>query len=275
MNIDNFDKKIKDIKFARFLGGFISEGNLTETGSMKITNASLEFIGHLVNCATNLFGNDIVTAKPPTLEHPGDESRFAYHKYFSASFGRFLMNDVGIKPGKRILNDDPLPKYILSWRYEKDFGSFKEWIKNYLQSRFSGDGWVHLEKKWVGITKAKAIALNPSLKNELSHLYSKGKKVKNYPKDFVEKLKQEARKEINFPKELVQLEDILNKDFDIVSTVKSVGIRTIYFDKKRKFIIVSGVYHLLVTRRGIEKFKREINFLEFDARNKERLNSII
>jgi len=275
MNIDNFDKKIKDIKFARFLGGFVSEGNLVETGCMKITNANLEFIDHLVNCATNLFGNTIVTSKRPTLEHPNDESKFAYHKYFSAVFGKFLINAVGIKPGKRILNDDPLPKFILNWRCGGDFETFREWMKNYLQARFSGDGWVHLEKRWAGITKAKAITLNPILKNELLHLYSKGKKVKDYPKDFIKKLKQEARKEINFPKELVQLKDILNKDFDITSTVKSVGIRTIYFDKKRKFIIVSGVYHLLITRQGIEKFEREINFLDFDARNKERLNSIV
>jgi hypothetical protein len=269
--------KIKDVNFARFLGGFVSEGNLVDNGSLKITNQNLEFIDHLVKCAIEIFGMGIVTSKPPTPEHLADKSKFAYHKYLSNKLGRFLINSVGIKPGKRILNDDPLPLFVLEWSKNKeDLMNFKEWIKNYLQARFSGDGWVHLEKRWVGLTKVKALCLNLKLKKELLSLYSKGRKIKDYPKNFVEELKYEARKAINFPKEFTQLNEFLYDLFKIKSEVRSAGIRTIYFDKKRKIIIVSCIYHLLIHRKeNVTKFKEEINFLELDVKNREKLNLIL
>lgn len=269
--------KIKDAKFARFLGGFISEGNLMDNGSLKITNQNLEFIDHLIKCVTDVFGTDIVTNKPPTPEHISDKSKFAYHKYLSNKLGKFFIYRIGIKPGKRILNDDPLPLFILEWyKNKEDLMAFKRWIKNYLQARFSGDGWVHINKRWVGLTKVKALHLNPKLKKKVLSLYSKGKKIKDYPKDFVEELKYEARKAINFPREFTQLNEFLYDLFEIKSKTKSVGIRTIYFDKKRNFIIVSCIYHLLIHRReNVTKFKKEINFLELDVKNRKRLNFIL
>jgi len=267
--------KIKDVKFARFLGGFISEGNLADNGTIKITNQNLEFIDHIVKCATANFGTDIVTSKPPTLEHISDKSKFGYHKYLSNKLGKFLMSCIEIKPGRRVINDDPLPSFVLEWSKNKeDLINFKEWLKNYLQSRLSGDGWVHLEKKWVGLTKVKALRMDSYMEKKLLFLYSKGKRIKDYPKDFIEELKIESRRLRNFPKELIQLNEFLHEIFNINSAVRCVGIRTIYFDKKRKIFVISGIYHLLIFRKDLIKFKQEINFLELDVRNRERLDYV-
>jgi len=270
-------EKIKKIEFAKFLGGFVSEGNLVEDGTVKITNSNLEFLYDLIECAKNIFGDDIVTNKPPTLEHKIDKSKFAYHKYFSRNLGKFLMNYVGIKPGKRILNDDSLPIFIFNWSSnKKEEEIFKAWVKNYLQARFSGDGWVHLEKKWIGITKVRALKLNSKLKKELLSLYSKDKEVKDYPKIFIERLKKIARKKNNLPKEFKQIIKILIEFFGIESRIGFVGIRSIYFDNKRKKIIVSGSYHFIISKReNIKKFKEEINFLELDKSNRKRLDFIL
>lgn len=269
--------KIRDSRFGVFLGGFVSEGNLVENGSLKITNQDLNFIDCIVKAASTLFGKNIATDKPPTPEHVSKSEDFAYHKYMSQKFGRFLIKKVGIKPGKRILNDDTLPGSIIKWfKSGKNLENFKEWMKGYIQARFSGDGWVHLTKKWVGLTKVKAIHISdPILQTELSNLYLKGKQIKDYPKDFVGKLKIEARKVNNLPKELIELRDILKKIFFIDSRVYSVGIRTIYYDKKRDILIVSGSYHLIISRKdNVKKFKDCINFLEIDKRNRERLDLI-
>jgi len=268
--------KIKDVKFARFLGGFVSEGNLVDTGSLKITNQDLKFIDVIIKSATDLFGKDIVTNKPPTLEHVSDKNKFAYHKYLRNKFGKFLINKIRIRSGKRILNDESLPHFVIKWSKNKDdLKNFKTWIRNYLQARFSGDGWVHLDKKWVGLTKVKAINLNSTLKKKLLSLYSKEKKIKDYPKTFIGELKLEAQKEINFPKELVQIRKFLYNLFEIDAKIQSVGIRTIYFDNKRQITIVSASYHLLIHRKDIMKFNREINFLESDIKNRKRLKIIL
>lgn len=182
-----------------------------------------------------------------------------------------------MKPGKRIVNDDSLPKFLLEW-FDNGYNNedFKRWMKNYIQARFSGDGWIHLKKNWIGLTKAKSISLDNETLNELNKLYFKGRKIKDYPKEFIEKLKKEARKETHLPKELLELKDILHKVFYINSRVYSVGIRTIYYDRKRDRLIISGSYHLLISRRdNIKKFEESLNFLEIDKINRKKLNLIL
>jgi len=93
------ETKLKDVRFGRFLGGFTSEGTIGDSGSSKITNQDLQFIHQIVQSAVDVFGNEIATKNPPTLEHVKDKTKFAYHKYLSTKFGKFLINEVGIKPG--------------------------------------------------------------------------------------------------------------------------------------------------------------------------------
>lgn len=271
-----WEKEINDYRFGRFLGGFISEGNLVDTGSLKITNQNLQFIDCIVKSATSLFGATVATSKPPTLDHVNNPDAFAYHKYLSKKFGKFLIEEIGIKPGKRVLNNESLPKFILEWsESNQNLEEFKFWMKNYFQARFSGDGWVHLEKRWIGLTKANAIHTNSYMKGEISKLYRNGKGIKEYPKFLIDTLKKESRKQNNLPRELLELKSFLAKLFSIESRVYPVGIKTIYRDKKRDILIISATYHLIISKENnIRKFRDEINFLEVDKINRKRLNVI-
>jgi len=271
------ETKLKDARFGRFLGGFTSEGTIGDTGCLKITNQDLQFIHQIVQSAVDVFGNEIVTKNPPTPEHVKDKNAFTYHKYLSTKFGKFLINEVGIKPGRRILNDQGLPDFINNWQKSGfDYQNFVDWLRNYLQARFSGDGWVSLNSKRIGITKAKAVNFDNKIKNEIWSLYSKGKKIKEYPKDAIEKLKNEGRKSYNFPREFVELKEILNIFFNINSKIDLGGVRTIYRDNKRNVLIVSCFYRLNISKQeNVKKFRDKINFLEFDEFNRERLDSII
>lgn len=272
-----WEEKITDARFGRFLGGFVSEGTIDEIGNLKITNQDLKFIDCIVKSATELFGKEISTDKPPTPEHIKDITKWAFHKYLSRKFGRFLIKEVGIKGGKRMLNDEPLPNFISDWfKGGKDVLKFKDWIRSYIQARLSGDGWVHMEKKWVGLTKVNALSIKRNLEKELSNLYFKGKKTREYPKSLLEKLKFEAKKETNIPREMIQLKEIMSNIFGINSRVYSAGIGRIYYYKRRNRLIVSGIYHLIISpKENVLKFKNSIGFLDIDNRNIERLNQIL
>jgi len=282
MKCKEFDKqeairKIKNPLFARFLGGFISEGTLIPSGSIKITNKDLNFITEMTNCIANVFGKDMVGNNQPAAEHISDKTKFAYRKNFPNRLGRFLIKVVGLKPGKKILNDDSLPDIIMKWsRVRKEKDIFKEWLRNYIQARFSGDGWVGINKKWIGLTKVRALKLNKTIVSKLLKIYSKGKKIKDYPEYIIKTIKREAKKKSNFPTEFVQLKDFLYRFFSIDSRILPYGIRTIYWDERRKILIVSAIYALIISKReNIEKFAKEINFLEVDSKNRKRISQII
>jgi hypothetical protein len=68
------------------MGAFVSEGNLPENGSIKITCKNTKFLDHITDGTRSLFGENIATNKPPTPEHKN--RKYGYHKYFSVRLSK-------------------------------------------------------------------------------------------------------------------------------------------------------------------------------------------
>ncbi len=266
---------------ARFLGAFVSEGNMTEQFSVKITCSNLDFIYSAMGSIKRIFGGSGFTDKEPT-----GEDRYhvkGYHKYFRKLVARWLIESYGIVPGKKILNNEGLPEFIMENRSD---ARAKRWIVNYLQMRFSGDGHVrnsiNLGKNKQIITRRVALSRNMALGlekyviDEIRKNYTTKRPIRDYPPLLISRLKEEARKSGNFPRELADIQLLLDRYFGIRSKIYPYGLRCIYFDRKRDMYIASAIYKLVISRKeDIIKFRRDINFADFDAYNRDKLINLV
>lgn len=261
-----------DPRFGTFLGAFVSEGNMVETGSLKITCKNMDFLQYVIEEIKSIVGEDVASDKKPTKEHlDGDEG---YHKYFSTKFGKFLIREFGILPGKRIINDQGMPELIMKMVSESRFNEVKPWLSNYIKMRYFGDGEVRRKRKEIVLTKCKSLNMGEFIK-KVEFEYEKGKKINDYSPQVLIYLKSVMKKENNFPKEFIDLQKVFKMVFDIDSKIYPAWIRGIYFDKKRNILIVSAVYRLILSGiSNIQKFSSQINLHNSDS-NKQKLNQII
>lgn len=277
---------LKDPHLASFLGAFVSEGNLSEKGaSLKISNKNLDFLEYTLDSIKAILGNHAATTKAPTREHrDGDEG---FHKYFSVCVAKILMNGYGIRPGKKVLNNEGLPPLIIDAIFIFPQNTWvKPWLVNYLQMRYSGDGHIRNNESFraekivrdrsIVLTKNNRLKIESFLEKDVSKNYREGKKVKEYPKNLISALKRRARISENYPLELLQVQFALKKVFGIKARLECSGICSIYRDKRRDILLVTAHYKLVISRReDTEKFYHEINFAPFDAENRLKLKRML
>lgn len=267
-----------------FLGAFISEGNLSGL-SLKISNDSLKFLNYITDCAKAVFGAKAASQLPPTPEHKDGRCN-SFHKYYSSLVCKVLKDGYGVKEGKRILNDQGLPPIILSLLNQPEMNDLRAWLVRYLQSRFSGDGHVRnginigkdgckIVSRGIYLTKNKVLNVDKEMLQEVEKHYERGKKINSYPRELILALKAKVRDESNYPKEFVDIKNILEKVFHISSRFEK-ELSKVYKDKKRQAIVVTGKYRIVISRKGdIEKFAKEINFAPPDDLNRKRLENVI
>jgi len=264
-----------------FLGAFMSEGNLTEKLSIKITCKNINFIKSATESIRNILGDAAATRLPPTPEHQDGEEGF--HKYYSVHVARFLISSYGVVPGRRVLVNSGLPTVIMNNKTDE---CSKEWLRRYLQMRLSGDGHVRntisagkcgpIITRRVCLTRCLALDIDNDLSELVKINFGKNKPIRNYPEDLVERLKTVMKSENSFPKEFLDIRRLLLELFEIESKIYPYGLRCIYFDKKRKRYIASAIYKLIISRMGdIIRFQNKINFPDFDSKNREKLLKLI
>ena len=260
--------------FGRFLGAFTSEGNLPDDGNSKITNKNLDFINQVISDSRELFGKDIVTGKPSTPEHKNSDT--CYHKFFSRKLSKILICEIGLIPGRRILNNEGIPNLVMSKLYEDDSKNLMtSWFRNYIRMRYWGDGEVRRKRKEVNLTKANALNLNKDILQEIEFNYIKGKKIANYSDHLKHEMNRIASLKNNFPKELFDLQKVFIELFGIKSEFSKPWVKTIYYDNKRKILIVSAIYRLNISGiDNLRKFNENIGFEKFDP-NKTKMDFIM
>lgn len=277
----SFDVDLLSPYAGAFLGAFMSEGNMTENNSVKITCKDLNFINHATACVRRIFGDFAATERKPTQEHK--DAQEGFHKYYSALVAKFLIEGYDITPGKRVLVNSGLPDVIMSGATSTHIN---EWLKAYLQMRFSGDGHVRNSRNkgrnhWivtrrVALTKCLALDIPDYLKKEIKINHKKRKPIRGYPENIINELKSISRKNESFPREFADIKYLLGEIFGIRSKVYPYGLRCIYFDKKRRIYIASSIYKLVISRReDIERFEKNIGFAYFDAKNQDKLLNVI
>ncbi len=270
-----------DPKMGAFLGAFMSEGNLTEMFSVKISCKDLNFINSATNCINEIFGDIGATNRKPTKED--NLGKKGFHKYYSKWVAKCLVEGYGITPGKKVLNNKGLPEVVM-----KNMGNKKtiDWFRNYLQTRFSGDGHVrnsinkgkyhYIVTRRVALTRCMALNVNKHIMDVIDKHHKPKKKINEYPQHLIRELKNESRKKKNFPKEFKDIQILLSDIFGVNSKIYPYGLRCIYFDKKRERYIVSAIYKLVISRKNdIMKFHEKINFAPFDHLNRKKLINLI
>jgi hypothetical protein len=260
-----------------FLGAFMSEGNLTEGMSVKITCKDIEFLDAATHHIQAVIGKNGATEKRPTNEHKkgGD----GFHKYYSKTVATMLTEGYGVKPGRKVLNNDGLPEVLMknAWNPRA-----KMWFVRYLQMRFSGDGHVRngvnsgkykdIITRRVALSRNMSLRLGKRLLGNVEKSYERGKPLKRYPRELVDELKTEMRRGRNFPKELDDISQLLSLYFGISSRVYPYGVRCIYYDRKKDRYIASAIYKLVISRReDIQRFQENVGFADFDLKNNTKL----
>ncbi|MFH1977703.1 MAG: hypothetical protein ABIJ92_00050 [Candidatus Aenigmatarchaeota archaeon] len=265
------------------MGAFNSEGNLTGKSTLKISCKDINYLNSVTSHIKEVMGEYGATEKPPTKEDKKGEKGF--HKYYSSTVSRTLINGYQVRPGKKILINNRLPKIIINTSLNSPW--LKEWLKFYLQMRLSGDGHVRNSKNVKNgkkcLTRRVVLSRNMALVNideklllDIMKNYSNKKSVKNYPQRVTDEIGIRMRGKINYPKEFFDLQYFLEKLFDINSLIYTAGLRSIYYDKKRKKYIISCKYRLIISRKeDIIKFHDKINFAFCDKTNRKKLIKLI
>ncbi len=265
----------KNKNFGAFLGAFVSEGNMPEYGAIKITNKNKKFIEFATSSIKRVLGEVAATNLPPTSEHKdGDEG---YHKFYSTAVRKVLIENFAVKPGKRIINNEGLPEIIMKNLYKpKEQLQIRNWMKSYIQTRYSGDGEIRRKRKQIVLTKDVSLKIEPESLESIQRYYRKGKKLESYPEYILDVLKTKMKNPRNCPKEFKDLQKVFKISFSIESKIFPSGVRTIYYDKKRNIMIVSVTYRLIISHiENIKKFYEKINFPPFDKENINKLKSIV
>lgn len=281
--------KIIDLKnphLASFLGAFVSEGNLPYNNtSLKISNKNLKFLEFATENIRAVLGSHAATDMSPTPEHRDADEGF--HKYFSIAVARVLTEGYGIKPGKRVANNEGLPLLVFDAisKFPQNIW-VRFWLVNYLQTRYSGDGHIRNnlniddEKinrdRSIVLTKGNKLEIANNLEKLVRKHYEKGKKPKQYPTELMCELRNVAKKPDNYPLELVQIQIALKDIFGIKARIECSGIRSVCRDRKIGAIIVTAHYKLVISRKeDVKKFYSEINFAPFDDKNRTKLEDLL
>ncbi|MDP3698316.1 MAG: hypothetical protein Q8R47_01885 [Nanoarchaeota archaeon] len=149
-----------------------------------------------------------------------------------------ILNFVGIPSGKQMIFNPEIPKVV-------KFAE-KNVKRAFIQQFFDDEGWPEPDQMKVAASQCAdvTVVLNKEFIDSI-----KGKKV-IYLKD----IPLEVRKEIEAPRLLIDLKDILKEDFDIDSNIR---FKRLLVRKNH----ITGAFELEIYRKDdVKKFFEEINF---------------